>query len=240
MLAHEVDSQKELRKSFENVERTYGFTNAALFTHNPWSETQASRYKPVFSSFPDDLTERYTRFVHDEVIHGWIPFFLGNEPIRWGSELTKRFDEREVQKSFDEIITYAFSTGLTFGLIFPIFGARGVIGDLKLASNRTIDLSPLEISLFAAMARTLLERFGELEQDRKGPTHLTASTLTLSLRERAILQNLADGMTSVEVSKAIGLSNHTVDWYVTGLQEKFGARNRQNLIALAFRSGVIF
>ena len=37
----------------------------------------------------------------------------------------------------------------------------------------------------------------------------------------------------------MGLSNHTVDWYVSSLQEKLGARNRQNLIAMAFRLGLV-
>jgi LuxR family transcriptional regulator len=54
-----------------------------------------------------------------------------------------------------------------------------------------------------------------------------------------ILHYLAEGMTSMEISKHLKISNHTVDWYMNGLQDKLRAKNRQQAVALAFRYGLI-
>jgi LuxR family transcriptional regulator, quorum-sensing system regulator SdiA len=54
-----------------------------------------------------------------------------------------------------------------------------------------------------------------------------------------ILHFLTDGLTSNEIGKVLNLSNHTVDWYMNGLQEKLQARNRQHAVALAFRQGLV-
>ena len=50
---------------------------------------------------------------------------------------------------------------------------------------------------------------------------------------------LADGLTSNEIAKQLTISSHTVDWYINGLQEKLKARNRQHVVALAFRLGLV-
>lgn len=54
-----------------------------------------------------------------------------------------------------------------------------------------------------------------------------------------MLDCLAAGLTSNEIGKVMKISTHTVDWYVNGLQDKFEARNRHHLVALAFRLGMI-
>ena len=61
----------------------------------------------------------------------------------------------------------------------------------------------------------------------------------LTRRELEILHYLADGMTSIEISKLLSISNHTVDWYMNGIQDKLKAKNRQQAVALAFRYGLI-
>jgi len=54
-----------------------------------------------------------------------------------------------------------------------------------------------------------------------------------------VLSLLADGMTSNEIARELQISSHTVDWYINVIQEKFGAKNRQHVIAMAFRLGLV-
>ena len=53
------------------------------------------------------------------------------------------------------------------------------------------------------------------------------------------LNYLADGMTSHEIARVLKISNHTVDWYMNGIQEKLKAKNRHHVVALSFRLGLI-
>jgi LuxR family transcriptional regulator len=61
----------------------------------------------------------------------------------------------------------------------------------------------------------------------------------MTRREMEILNYLADGLTSMEISKLLAISNHTIDWYINGIQDKLNAKNRQHIVALAFRYGLI-
>ncbi len=54
-----------------------------------------------------------------------------------------------------------------------------------------------------------------------------------------VLALLAEGMTSNEIAKDLQISNHTVDWYINVIQEKFNAKNRQHVVAIAFRLGLV-
>jgi LuxR family transcriptional regulator len=54
-----------------------------------------------------------------------------------------------------------------------------------------------------------------------------------------VLNHLAEGMTSMEISRMLKISNHTVDWYMNSIQDKLNAKNRQHIVAIAFRNGLI-
>jgi LuxR family transcriptional regulator len=63
--------------------------------------------------------------------------------------------------------------------------------------------------------------------------------ITMTHREIQALNNLAEGRTSPEIASILAVSSNTVDWYVTSLQTKLKARNRNHAVALAFRQGLI-
>ena len=117
------------------------------------------------------------------------------------------------------------------GYVFPIHTGRGFAGSLALGGNTV--LTTLDLALFDAAARLLFRSFSEAASD--GPP----AAFTLTRRESEVLDCLAAGLTSNEIGKVMKISTHTVDWYVNGLQDKFEARNRHHLVALAFRLGMI-
>jgi LuxR family transcriptional regulator, quorum-sensing system regulator SdiA len=63
--------------------------------------------------------------------------------------------------------------------------------------------------------------------------------IKLTHREMESLHYLADGMTSPEIAAVLEISNHTVDWYMNGIQQKLKAKNRHHAVALAFRLGLV-
>lgn len=61
----------------------------------------------------------------------------------------------------------------------------------------------------------------------------------LSVREREVLQLLAEGYTGREVADKLFISPKTVEGHKTRLMQKLGARNRSDLIRFALTSGLV-
>ena len=133
----------------------------------------------------------------------------------------------------------ALGYGLKDGYTFPVHGRSGVLGYLTIG-GKPVDLSPLEMTLFDAIAKRAFWRILELRgEDGLVSDDLSGADTRLTRREMEILQYLAEGLTSVEIGKLLQISNHTVDWYMNGLQDKLKAKNRQHAVAVAFRHGLI-
>jgi DNA-binding NarL/FixJ family response regulator len=62
---------------------------------------------------------------------------------------------------------------------------------------------------------------------------------TLTLREREIIQMLADGLTGEEVADRLVLSAETIKTHIRNAMTKLEARNRVHAIAIALRAGEI-
>lgn len=158
-------------------------------------------------------------------------------PYRWRDTIAA-FRADPHRRRMEQMMTDARSHGLLDGYIFPIHGRNGLLATLTLGGD-VIDLSPTEISLFNTVAAKafwrILELRGEAEALEKG----LEVDIQMTKREMEILNYLAEGLTSIEISKLLKISNHTVDWYMNGIQDKMKAKNRQNIVALAFRYGLI-
>ncbi len=237
VLIHEIDSLTSLRAAMEKVARRYDFARTGLFRRSLTPARDAVAWRCLVGSEPD--AEHPILF--DGAVDGVLLATGALEGAYfWDSALAAggRFNPA-LSRELRLRCVRAAQEGLAYGVTFPVFGREGLAGTLAMARGRRIELSPLEISLFSALARETLNRCLVIlrcgEADAPGGNTVPA----LSLRELTILKNLADGMTSVEAGRTIGLTNHTVNWYVSGLQQKLGARNRQNLVALAFRLGLV-
>jgi len=158
-------------------------------------------------------------------------------PFRW-SETIAAFRTDPHRRRMEQMMMDARSHGMLDGYIFPIHGRNGLLGNMTIGGD-VVDLSPIEMTLFNAVAGKafwkILELRGEAEALEKG----SEVDMQMTRREMEILNYLADGLTSMEISKLLKISNHTVDWYMNGIQDKMKAKNRQNIVALAFRYGLI-
>ena len=121
---------------------------------------------------------------------------------------------------------------------FPIYGRTGMLGSMMIG-GRPVDLSPAEIALFDAVAKKSMWRFLEVRGWASSLEKAETLDTKITRREIDVISHLAEGLTSPEIAKVLQISSHTVDWYIHGLQEKMRAKNRQHVVALALRQGLV-
>ncbi len=118
------------------------------------------------------------------------------------------------------------------GLALPVFADRGSQGFVVLAGAEiavddamVCDLHIRALALFGTVARLLLV------QTREVPA--------MSAREIQCLRLTAEGKTSEEIARRLGLSVHTANQYLSSTSQKLNAVNRMHAVAKALRLGLI-
>lgn len=158
-------------------------------------------------------------------------------PFRW-RDAVAALKADPLQRRMEQMMADARANGLVDGYIFPIHGRSGLLGSMTIGGE-AVDLSPTELSLFDAVARKAFWRLLELNDEAQSFEEPGKADVKLTKREMEVLNHLADGMTSIEISRLLAISNHTVDWYMNSIQDKLKAKNRQHIVAIAFRNGLI-
>ena len=157
--------------------------------------------------------------------------------FRWRDTLGA-FRSSPHRKRMERMMVDARQNGLEDGYIFPVHGRRGLVGSLSLG-GRPVDLEGVELGLFDSIARRLYWKLIHAADPEAAARLSAVVDVELTRREMEALSLLAEGMTSPDIGRVLGISSHTVDWYMNGLQEKLGARNRHHAIAIAFRLGLV-
>lgn len=93
--------------------------------------------------------------------------------------------------------------------------------------------SPVDALTEAVDAAAQAERFVD---PAAGPV---ADDPGLTRRQREILQHVADGHSTADVSRRLGLSRETVRSHTKGALARLQARDRAHAVAIAFRRGLI-
>ena len=132
----------------------------------------------------------------------------------------------------------AARNGLRDGYVFPVHGDRGLVGYLSVG-GAPVDLSPLQTALLDALAKRAFWAVLRVCQPEIAEEMTAPVSVQLTRREMEALGRLADGLTSNEIGQALNISSNTVDWYMNGIQDKLGAKNRHHAVAIAFRLGLI-
>lgn len=235
VVLEECRKSADIVEELEHVVRLYGFDYYGLvqyLKHNgePAGHTLAERmpdaWPQLYISKKYALTDPTVRYLA-----------YAQRPFRWKDSIAA-FRKDPHHRRMELMMSDAQAHGLKDGYTFPILGRNGLLGSMVIGGN-TVELSPVEIALFDANARKALWRLLEFNGEAQALESVSSIDTRLTRREMEILQYLAEGMTSVEIGKLLKISNHTVDWYMNGLQDKLKAKNRQHAVAIAFRHGLI-
>jgi len=75
-----------------------------------------------------------------------------------------------------------------------------------------------------------------VEKDRRaGPD----DPITLSRRQRQVLELVAEGATDNEIAAHLHLSAKTISYYMDGILARLDARSRAQAVAVALRRGIL-
>lgn len=152
------------------------------------------------------------------------------------TEAERAFEKDSQRRSIERLTADRSRFGIYDGYLFPVFSRLGLTGAVALFGARR-DLSAPHLQLVSAAMNRLFWRFMNLSEFPSA--NADGRAVSMTRREKEVLSLLAEGLTSNEIARELAISNHTVDWYVNGLQEKLEARNRQHAVSLAFRRGLL-
>lgn len=123
------------------------------------------------------------------------------------------------------------------GVTVPIFGLAEEFSLLNFFSG--VPGSPhsgvpsSSLAMFQQLAAQFT--FHALRYLRPAP----AGEFLLSIPEIRCLRKIAEGLTLGEIAKHLGISHHTVKYYLRRATQRLGARNRSNAVAIASAMGLI-
>jgi two-component system nitrate/nitrite response regulator NarL len=135
----------------------------------------------------------------------------------------------------ESTVRVLFISGYEDGAIVHEAISQGAAGFLSKDSEESeICDAILQVARGRAVLSMALQA-GVLDRIRRGGPE----SVTLSGRERELLELAAQGITSAEIAKRLCLSPNTVKTYWQRLYEKLGASDRANAIAEAIRRGLL-
>jgi DNA-binding NarL/FixJ family response regulator len=94
-----------------------------------------------------------------------------------------------------------------------------------------------EALLAPKITRRLIEQF--VEEPERAPAERNPGLDTLTDREQEVLAAVARGLSNAEIAEQLFMSHATAKTHVSRLLSKLNARDRAQLVMLAYESGVI-
>ena len=182
----------------------------------------------IVADYPEEWVVTYARERYDKVDPTLRYITRVDRPYRWSEAMIAM--EAEGDRRALEVMERAAELGYPDGWTFPISSRRGLVGGAVLGGLGPYEWpSHLVSALWGAMHTVWWRHLG------RQPDALPHATR----REREVLTLLAEGLVSRAIGERMGVAATTVDWHIAQLSDKLGARNRQHLVALAMRTGLI-
>jgi DNA-binding CsgD family transcriptional regulator len=149
----------------------------------------------------------------------------------WWSSNPASASSKHLQELFWAVETEPCLPG-TSGLAFPVHAELGQTGivlfmgpAIAVDDQSLCDVHARCFALFSAVARLRSPEGGK--------------TPSISKRELECLRLTANGHTSEDIARLLGLSVHTANQYLTNATQKLNAVNRMHAVAKALRLGLI-
>lgn len=235
VLLGEAETAEQVTAQFEDLAKSYGFDFYSVLVQ-PLPQLSLPR-SVLAAHWPEGWTEVYGQRKYSLIDPTLRWLRAAQQPFRWRDALLSLKADPHRQR-MKRMTQEAARHGLHDGYLFPIHGRNGLLGSLAIG-GQAVDLSPAEVSLFDTAAKAVFWRLAQLREIAEVLESSTTLEVQLTRREMEVILLLANGLTSNEIARELEISSHTVDWYINGLHEKLGAKNRQHLIALAFRMALI-
>jgi LuxR family transcriptional activator of bioluminescence operon len=180
----------------------------------------------ILNGYPDSWVDHYfvNRFYScDPVLTYCIHHLI---PIEWHNLVVP------ITSPGARFMNEASEFGLKSGVSMPVHSPQGDLGILSFSANRH-SKSAKEITghslpylhLLAGHMHEALRRLSDIANDEK--------KVALTFREQECLRWVADGKTSWEISRLLGMSERTVNFHLNNAMLKLNVSNRQHAVAKA-------
>lgn len=208
----ELNGTEDLATIAVHAEEIFQFKRVMLFRYNPWLEEFAG----IIGSEMHKL-ERMKGKVEIE------PVFSSKQPIYLADP--SPFVQTIAIELFE----------LSSIIFIPIKQGQQLFGWLSFDQiGDFFDCSPELLSTLEQVGQLLA-----LYLNRKQYRSTFHYPISISEKERIILNLIIEGYSNKEIASFIYLSEYTIRDYIKELMRKFNAKNRTQLISTAFRMGVI-
>jgi len=129
----------------------------------------------------------------------------------------------------EEYITEALRSGVS-GYLLKKSAPRDLITAIQLAYKGESFLSP-------AISTKVINRF--IRQNTASESESIDSEISLTTREREVVQLIAEGLTNKEIAGNLGISIKTVKNHRSNLMEKLDLHNTAEITQFAIKNGII-
>jgi DNA-binding NarL/FixJ family response regulator len=156
-------------------------------------------------------------------------------PVRDGIEATRTIKDDDASVKVLMLTTFDLDEYVYAALRA---GASGFL--LKdTTPEKLLDAIRVVASGEALLAPTITRRLIEAFTARAEPAFVTPDVLeTLTDREREVLREVAQGLSNAEVAARLHMSSATAKTHVSRLLTKLAARDRSQLVVIAYESGL--
>ncbi len=225
-----VTSPQEICQELVRITGQYGLDRLMAGTvPDPRAPDREQREHVLLCGWPDDWLNRYVggNYVDVDPIVSHVK--RGLNPFEW----------REAVKGLESsdpgirVMNEAADFGLRSGLVIPLVTVDGSLAVVSLG-GRNVEIPPYASGMISLVSTYAIARSIQLlgKADGMGMPGLTK-------REAECIRWAAEGKSEWEISRILGISEHTSEKHLLNAKAKLGAANRVQAVAEAIRRGYI-
>lgn len=226
----EARSASDLSNVFDDIRTAYGVDHLVYHAVNVRGLTKDGAFLRL--TYDDEWINQYYAqdyFSIDPVVEegsrAFMPFSWSD--LDWSSKGRREFAED----------ARGHSVGVS-GLTVPIRGPDGQHALFSLASGSSEKAWERQLSEHLPQLHTIAHHLHEATIRIEG-VNAPLEVVSLSIRERDVLQWAAAGKTTDEIATILGIAERTVRVYLDTARHKLGASNRTHAVARALGTGLI-
>lgn len=225
-----VNSAQEICDELVRITGRYGLDRLMAGTvPDPRQAESEQRKHVLLCGWPDEWLNRYAghNYVGIDPIVGHVK--RGLNPFEW-REAVKHIDRADPG---NKVMNEAADFGLRSGMVIPLVTVDGTLAIVSLG-GRNVEIPPQATGMISLVSTYAIARSIQII----AKAELTAGS-ELTKREAECIRWAAEGKSEWEISRILGISEHTSEKHLLNAKAKLGAANRVQAVAEAIRRGYI-
>ncbi len=232
----QVKADEDLFRLLKKAVAQHGYDRISLWVIDDPDLPQRVHGRGVLHNFPEDLRVYYKENNCDAYDPVMQALRLQTGSLDWEAH-EKRSNYKPVQT---RLYNVARGGGLHNGISTPVWGRKGLMASLGLASTERHDATHARtmanLDLIGALTAQFYLSYKRLNAQPPSPCSRTTG---VTPKEAEILSWVAAGKTDAEIAIILGISRNTVDTHMRHIFARLGAHSRVTAIVKAIADGII-